>query len=390
MSEYPLLLKGFTSGWIQKFFIEPFDPLCVMLAMRTKLLLDLIDEMGKSYNLIRMIGFGWIDFGIIPDQSPGDLDSYYPPEINNPIVITPPRGLVVVPAPGQPGYGAPLPGRPGYLPPAPPPPPGAPVYAPPPPGAPVYFPPAPPTPPTPTPAPPKPPPIGGPGGLGGPIGSLWAPWGFGVLDYIGGRASLGGGGGGGGVCCPVSATIGCTSQQMLIGEEQNLTAQYVSPACGLPSFEWAIASGGGSLSSPTGDEIIYTAPETNPECVNNPTIELRCGGAVLDTLKLAITTGGVKRAYIDAVMEGSGENWEIVKYLYYCNDEFVGEEGTCGGCEGVGCTPEFVLQQCEEGGFCYGIWDDDGESYHLIACSGITDIRSSVMKTEGCCPANLL
>jgi len=114
----PLLLKGFTSGWIPRFINEPFDPLCVMLAMRCKAMLDLVDQEGHSYNLIRKLGFGFIDFGEVPDEEPGDPGAYYPPEIDNPIdypdIPTPPG-----PDPGEPGYMEPMPGEPGYIPPGP-------------------------------------------------------------------------------------------------------------------------------------------------------------------------------------------------------------------------------------------------------------------------------
>lgn len=129
----PLLRKGFEQGWIQRFVKKPFDPICVMLAMRSKLMLDVVDELGHSYDLLRSLGMGWIDFGEIPGEEAGDPDSYVPPLINTSIDYPEiPPGPVptypeYVPGPGEPGYIAPVdmtpsdpgytttPGSPGYI-----------------------------------------------------------------------------------------------------------------------------------------------------------------------------------------------------------------------------------------------------------------------------------
>jgi len=123
--EKPLLRKGFEQGWIQRFNKTPFDPICVMLAMRAKLMLDVVDELGHSYDLLDSIGMGWIDFGEIPGEEIGDPDAYVPPIIDQPIDYPDlPPGPVpgdpdYVPGPGEPGYIAPgylEPGDPGYVP----------------------------------------------------------------------------------------------------------------------------------------------------------------------------------------------------------------------------------------------------------------------------------
>jgi len=154
----PLLRKGFEQGWIQRFNTTPFDPICVMLATRAKLMLDVVDEEGHSYDLLRAMGMGWIDFGEIPGEEMGDPDSYVPPLINTPIDYPdlPPDPVPgdpdYVPGPGEPGYIEPYdpgPGEPGYVPG-----PGEPGYIPPrdltpsdpgyatQPGSPGYIPPA--------------------------------------------------------------------------------------------------------------------------------------------------------------------------------------------------------------------------------------------------------
>ncbi len=112
----PLLERGLLTGWMRQFMNDPFDPICIMLAMRARLMLDLIDELGHSYNLIRAIGYGFIDFEEIPGEEPGDPGDYYPPGIDNPI-DTPEDGITPPPGPGDPGYVPPgelKPGDPGY------------------------------------------------------------------------------------------------------------------------------------------------------------------------------------------------------------------------------------------------------------------------------------
>jgi len=111
--EKPLLRQGFEQGWIQRFNKTPFDPICVMLALRAKLMLDVVDELGHSYDLLRAMGMGWIDFGEIPGEEAGNPDTYIPPIIDQPIDYP---DLPPDPVPGDPDY-IPGPGEPGYIPP---------------------------------------------------------------------------------------------------------------------------------------------------------------------------------------------------------------------------------------------------------------------------------
>lgn len=474
MTENPLLLKGFTSGWIQKFFNEPLDPICVMLAMRTRLMLDVIDEMGHSYNLLRNLGLGWIDFGEVPGEVPGNPSDYYPPGIDNPIVIAQP---VITPGPGEPGYVPPKLGEPGYGVPMP----GEPGYVPPGPGEPGYMPPPTPTPPG---GWPEIPTIGAPragiggaqvAGGGGSIGS--GAFGFGPGDLFPGPARSGAPAGGGGginccldkdnqaayvhidyttlemdcgetqaltvggynpVCdelwyewaalsiggsvspiagyttvftapasgvdcktpqtialycnetqvssieisigtCPTDAAIGYTTQQMSVNGTQTLTAVPGAAGCGEATFDWAITSGGGSLSASTGASVIYTAPATNAECANNPTISLSCGGVELDTLEIAVSnTGfspGLSAARNCCQFQQYPPNW------YNCTREW-------------NCYSGFVTQGVDARCTSYCGWPDHVD-FHNTDCSayggvGMQDRRTAQMKTQGCCPSILL
>jgi len=468
MPDYPLLKKGLTTGWLQRFFNEPFDPICVMLAMRTKLLLDIIDEMGHSYNLLRAIGFGWIDWGEIPSELPGEPGDYYPPEIDNPIIVTP-----------QPG--APGPGEPGYIPQAA--------------------------------APAIPLPIGGRPSGGNLSGSMAAPWG--LMDQGLWQGKVGGTTGGGGginccanidipgelvkigydslalncgetltlrvtgynpVCdgefynwvlntvggsldplfgyetvytpptcdeecdpspeialyceytfadvvhlainsCPAAAHIVYTDQQMGIDEDQPLSAAVDTPGCGTPVFTWAIVDGGGELSETEGPATVYTSPHTNEECENNPTIELRCNGNVLDTLEIAVNAyPDPYEAYYISNITGALCAWAVRKTAYQCDGSWLAGPTDCGACDqsaqdpcfhccmnkyycegqacdggnwcestsGAYCTEAGALAQCTPENWC-------GSAHgKTIGCTGASDVRAAGAITGGCCPAALL
>ena len=270
---HPLLLKGFTSGWLQKFFLEPFDPLCVMLAMRTKLLLDVIDEMGHSYNLIRSIGYGWIDWGDIPDEIPGNPGDYYPPQIDNPIIVTPPAGG---PAPGAPGYGTPGPGAPGYAPPGPGP------------GEPGYVPPVP---------PPSGPGAGyGPGGAGGPLGSMAAP--SGLLDQGLWTGPIGSAGGmGASWNCALDKDdptlyvhIGYEVLAMDVNSHQSLTVDQYHAGCPADLYTWDITQGQGELTMYEDYRAEYYAPAGGALCESPTIINLYCDGLLVDTIIVVINS----------------------------------------------------------------------------------------------------
>ena len=269
----PLLLKGFTSGWLQKFFNEPFDPLCVMLAMRSKLLLDAIDEMGHSYNLIRAIGYGWIDWGDIPDEVPGNPGDYYPPQIDNPIIVTPPAGG---PAPGTPGYVTPGPGAPEYAPPGPGP--GEPGYTPP------------------IPAPTGPGAGYGGGGIGGSGGSMTAPSGF--LDqglWTGPIGSFGGFGASWNCAQDkdnpaLYVHIGYETLEMDVNSHQSLTVEQYSGGCPADLYTWDITQGQGELTMYEDYRAEYYAPAGGAECESPTIINLYCDGLLCDTIVVVINS----------------------------------------------------------------------------------------------------
>ena len=76
--------------------------------------------------------------------------------------------------------------------------------------------------------------------------------------------------------------IGFTEEQMSLNEGQFLS---VLGGCGGP-YAWSIVRGGGSLSTPWGDSVIYAAPALNPQCLANVTI--RCRGACAESAEVTI------------------------------------------------------------------------------------------------------
>lgn len=372
----PLLFRAFHQGWIHRFFQTPFDPICIMLAMRCRLLLDLIDELGHSYNLIRGLGYGFIDFGDIPGEEPGDPGDYLPPGIDNPIdfpVEPQPPGD----APGQPDYVPPGPGEPGYTELTDPPPRGY--------GA-----------------------IGAPSGLGSGPGDL------------GGAASPGGESTPptGNPCADVddplkTVSFSYTTQGMGIDETQEFHVTGNHPRWSYEAYEWKISGGGGSLirsgedppdpiygpeepeydpdARMFGFDVTYTAPPTNAYCTKNPTIELWCGGALMASLDIAVN--GLDGDY-------TAVRSRTCAHVLY-------SDGHC-YCYGG----SVYIEDCRYNVLdCNSVaWDKvlHSDSYHIGPCAPddpsigtpcelpeetypwYIDTRSAWMKTNECCPEVLL
>lgn len=377
----PLLFRAFHQGWIHRFFQTPFDPLCIMLAMRCRLLLDLIDELGHSYNLIRGLGYGFIDFGDIPGEEPGDpgdyVDPYTDTDIDFPDVDPQPGD-----APGQDGYVPPGPGDPGYTEPSAPPPAGY--------GA-----------------------GSAPSGLSSSPGDL------------GGAASPGG------TTNPVpftpcadkddpeqTVTFSYTTQGMAVDETQDFSVTGNHPRYAYVNYVWKISGGGGSLTRSGGDPpdpiygpeeddydpeavmygfgVTYTAPPDNAECAKNPTIELWCEGDLMASLDVAIN------ANMDA--------FDAYKIDYECNVACKLNDGSIGNCGTINCTGgetkwctgcTRAFYDCE-GTFrsrsniyaTNGAFDEEGcNEIWALYCQEepvTVDLRTEGEKTAGCCPEELL
>jgi len=183
--------------------------------------------------------------------------------------------------------------------------------------------------------------------------------------------------------------IGYTTDTMEAGASQTLSVANNTAA--FSHYSFVIASGGGSLGeyNPATGEIEYTAPATNAECANNPTISLSCNGTVVDTLNLGIIqngypgtlayrklTGYYRECYSEnpvGILGWSAENPCFCYHtyaLYWCG----GTAYSAGDC-GAGFYPNWTSQAV-----C-----DDCDVYGTTV-GAVYDHRSAAMKTGGCCP----
>ncbi len=181
--------------------------------------------------------------------------------------------------------------------------------------------------------------------------------------------------------CPPTVSIGYTSQQMDVNGEQTLNATPSGSGCGAPVYDWSITAGNGTLSASQGASVVYTAPATNAECAGNPTIELSCGGVLLDTLQMAVTAavGGV--ASYDCV--NAATSFPVCGNYCHCSKSF--------DCHGVA-TGGLTLNECA---FAFGdVTHVEGSWQTCAQVSKIEgfnqDARTPTMKTNGCCPYLLL
>jgi hypothetical protein len=347
--ENPALLEGLLTFWLHRFFMVPFDPLCIMLAMRAKLILELVDELGHSYNLLRSLKWGWIDFGDIPDEYPGDPGDYYDPAFDNPIL--PPDGYTP-PGTGEPGaWPAATDAEKA-------------AYA----AAPISD--------------------------RRTLGNLAGTYGVSMSGQLVGGGDFGSHAFppiGGDPCADKdnpaeTVSIGYTTQGMQVDEEQELSVVGYHPKWAPSNYKWTIESGGGSLSEETGYKTTYTAPSENPNCDLSPTIALWCGDEIVDTLQIAVnawmSTGNAAQEFSLDGIECSPYTASSCKctrlcYVYNC-DNSIASEPTCGAGEGgelLLCTESYPPRICSES--CDAVY-------------GVSDMRTSEMIQLGCCPAILL
>jgi hypothetical protein len=194
--------------------------------------------------------------------------------------------------------------------------------------------------------------------------------------------------------------IGCTSQQMVVNEVQTLTVTHAKPG---KTYSWSIVSGGGTLSAATGESVDYTAPATNANCLDNPTIALSVEGTICNTLALAVRVTGIAgKAYVNSWLTTvSTCNLAIYAKPYYCSGESFGDQFACDGCDCAGgdetcdcgggfyCLSANLTDRCNAAHSC-GSDVVDGVTVYTVCAGGATDKRTAAMKAAGCCPEALL
>ena len=179
-----------------------------------------------------------------------------------------------------------------------------------------------------------------------------------------------------------------TTQQMSTGGTQSLSA---GGGAGGP-YTWTILSGGGTISVKTtawGQSTLYTAPASNANCANNPTIQVKdfCGHTA--TLKIAVNASSgssVATTYCFGTIGAQCScQWTGNRNNYGCDNSFLGVTNL-GGCNCCPACSNCLGGQC--GGFC------TETSVSCITGCGpshvYVDARTQAMINQGCCPARLL
>ena len=176
----------------------------------------------------------------------------------------------------------------------------------------------------------------------------------------------------------VAAIIGFTTQQMSLSESQTLTVN--NPESGV-TYRWKITAGGGSLTTITGLSTVYTAPSSNANCTNNPTISLYANGCELcNSLDIAVNNPAVTGvAYRKRVCGCGGMACSSYDYSdnWGCDGVLYAQTGTCLSVPWCGCDAsgtKYSQSHYEPG------WNP----------YPVGDIRTAEMKAQGCCPKSPL
>jgi hypothetical protein len=168
----------------------------------------------------------------------------------------------------------------------------------------------------------------------------------------------------------VAESIGISgSTQLNVGESTTLTVLNSRPGI---TYTWNISKGGGTISG-SGTSVTYTASESNPNCDNNPTIQLKVGSSVCDSVSLAVNAVG-------------GDGWEIGWRMVEGCTRKGGWPGKwscsgftiwCSGREDAHVFPQtYNYDECINYPACNGTWQ--------------LDQRTPEQKAAGCCPYQLL
>jgi len=187
--------------------------------------------------------------------------------------------------------------------------------------------------------------------------------------------------------------ISYTTNQMSINEQQTLAVDNPNP---YTTYNWSIASGGGSLSVDHGLTTRYTAPAANPNCTLNPVIILSSYGAQCDSLAIAINewTGEERAGYV--CNELICEDWWYWptcicsrKYdTFDCEGAFISNHlEICKiGCSYLGpyCVVRCGYKPCQT----------QPSAACINGCGmepgSVGDNRTTEMKAGGCCPPQLM
>ncbi len=207
-----------------------------------------------------------------------------------------------------------------------------------------------------------------------------------------------------GDCFPCESLCFCddvliyyTTTSMQVNEQQTLSVLNPAEGC---LYKWEIVSGGGGLSASSGLSVIFTAPDSNSECLQNAVISLSVGSTQCDSLPIAVNgylpptdAYRVSVCILDLFCEE-------VEARVYCSTLVHWHYFTCSGvyktysvCYNWGATGNSPPYFCPD--FCplYPSWTGCEERAAQGGCAPIgkiEDLRTTQMISDGCCPGPLL
>lgn len=204
-------------------------------------------------------------------------------------------------------------------------------------------------------------------------------------------------------CCEVPGsdemTIGYITLLMGCNDEQTFD---VTGGC--PPYSWAVTSGGGSIVG-SGPTAVYTAPATNVNCLNNPTIEVTdcCGNSA--EIKLAVNCGGVGGTALTNYYKDGPHDCRCTEYYggncitMTWEGQFFRRSYDCSGAETSYAESTYgtytaygypFAGYCEACGACCATYVTCGSLSYCEQGCGLFDMRSVEQKEAGCCPINPL
>lgn len=179
--------------------------------------------------------------------------------------------------------------------------------------------------------------------------------------------------------------------QMETGATQPLS---VTGYTGSEVYTWSTTYG--SIAPTTGLNVTFTAPATNPNCSNNPTITLTCGGNVVDTINItvnAVTAYGVGY-YPYEIDPGYCQT-----YMGYYTWVYKRAERLALDCAGNSTLSAYTSASKDSVISCAAAFAlAKAQALSNLYISGVSpwawntwgDNRTALQKTQGCCPAQLM
>lgn len=179
----------------------------------------------------------------------------------------------------------------------------------------------------------------------------------------------------------IKPPLGCAGEtiglggtiQMETGESQAMT---VVGAISGKTYTWAL-TGGGNLSSTSGTSVTYTAPSSNANCSSNPTIQLKSGLDVCDTVYIAVNGAG-------SSYTAAHQDWTKCTCVIVDGTARYSASSTNWDCAGIAsdASPSASMTGSETS--CNPNWC---ASY---VTGPVVDVRTSEALAAGCCPYKLL